>query len=291
MKYTLMILLSSIWLYANACHHHHCASHIQAKQFIHSQDGDIDALFDQVFSLHSQSDKINPVDVIVIDPGHGGRDKGCSGESSIEKNITLQLGKQLKQLIENQLPEMKVLLTRERDKFISLKNRANIANNNKADIFISIHCNYLRNADYFRGSETFVLGRDERNTSTEIIANRENSSVSLEESYKEDYGGFDPLSPESYILFSMIQNLHLDNSILLASFTEEELVKSTSIKSKGVKQGAFVVLKEANMPSILVETGYLSNEKDERLLTSKKGQNSIVQGLFKGIIAYKQFIE
>ncbi len=278
-------------MYVDACHLHQCSSNIQANKFIHSQDGDLSALLGQIYNLQELSDGINPVDVIVIDPGHGGRDRGCLGDSSIEKNITLELSKKLKELIENQLPEIKVILTRDRDKFISLKNRATIANENKADIFISIHCNYLRNADYFRGSETFVLGRDESNTSTELIATRENNSVSLEASYKDNYGGFDPLSPESYIMFSMIQNLHLDNSILLASFTEEQLVKSTAVKSKGVKQGAFVVLKEANMPSILVETGYLSNEKDEKLLTSRKGQNSIVDGLFKGIIAYKQFVE
>ena len=286
-----MILFSLIWLYANACQAHHCASHLHASHFLHSQDGDIAAILDQVSISYALSSSTNPIDVIVIDPGHGGRDKGCSGASSIEKNITLELSKKLKQIIKNQLPEIKVILTREKDKFVSLKNRASIANENQADIFISVHCNYLRNANYFRGSETFVLGRDESNTNSEITAARENSSISLEDSYKENYGGFDPLSPESYILFSMIQNLHLDNSILLASFTEEELVKSTSVKSKGVKQGAFVVLKETNMPSILVETGYLSNRKDETLLTSKKGQNAVVEGLFKGIIAYKQFVE
>lgn len=291
MKYTLMILLSSVWLYANACQLHHCAHNIQARQFIHSQDGNLEALMGQIHASQCSFKETNPVDVIVLDPGHGGRDKGCSGESSIEKNITLELSKQLKKIIEHQLPDVKVILTRERDQFISLKNRANIANDNEADIFISIHCNYLRNAEYFRGSETFVLGRDESNIEAEELAARENSSISLEESYQENYGGFDPLSPESYILFSMIQNLHLDNSILLASFTEEELVNSTSVKSKGVKQGAFVVLKETNMPSILVETGYLSNEKDEQLLTTKKGQNAIVQGLFKGIVEYKQFVE
>ncbi len=289
MKYALMILFSSSWLYANACQHHCFAHHTQASHFIYRNDGDLEAILYQVMAL--QTLPSNPVDVIVIDPGHGGKDKGCSGTSSIEKNITLELSKKLKQTIEEQLPEIKVILTRDRDKFVSLKSRASIANDNQADIFISVHCNYLRNAEYFRGSETFVLGRDEGNINSEITAARENSSVSLEESYKENYGGFDPLSPESYILFSMIQNLHLDNSILLASFTEEELVKSTSVQSKGVKQGAFVVLKETNMPSILVETGYLSNEKDEALLTTKKGQNAVVQGLFKGIIAYKQFVE
>ncbi len=291
MKYTLMILLSSIWLYANACHHGICTSDIQANRFIHSYDGNMTPILNQIYTSHKLSDQNNPLDVIVIDPGHGGRDKGCSGENSVEKSITLDLSKQLKKIIESQLPEIEVILTRDRDQFLSLKKRADIANQYAADIFISIHCNYLRNAKYFRGSEIFVLGRDESNKESEELAFRENSSIELEESYKENYGGFDPLSPESYILFSMIQSLHLDNSILLASFTEEQLVNSTSVKSKGVKQGAFVVLKETNMPSILVETGYLSNEKDERLLTTKKGQVSVVEGLFNGIVAYKQFVE
>lgn len=286
-----MILLCTNWLYAQACQHHFCAHDIPSDKLLHSQDGDMYALLNQVEKAMLEAKSNNPLDVLVIDPGHGGRDKGCSGASAIEKNITLALSKQLKQLIENQLPEIKVILTRERDKFISLKRRADIANENKADIFISIHCNYIRNASHLRGSETFVLGMEEDDTQSEKIASRENSSITLEESYKEKYSGFDPLSPESYIMFSMIQNLHLDNSIVLASFAEDELVKRTKVKSKGVKQGAFVVLKEANMPSILVETGYLSNEKDERLLTSSEGQNEIIQGLFNAIIGYKQFID
>jgi len=286
-----MILFSSIWLYANACQQVLCSHPIQANTVLHSHIGDISTLINQIKAAFKAKDISNPVDVIVIDPGHGGRDKGCSGTSSIEKNITLELGKQLKELLKAQLPELKVILTREKDNFISLKKRADIANENNADIFISIHCNYLRNAANFRGSETFVLGTDDSNENTAKVASRENSSITLEDSYKGNYGGFDPLSPESYIMFSMIQNLHLDNSIVLASFTEDELVKSTNVKSKGVKQGAFVVLKEANMPSILVETGYLSNEKDQDLLSSKNGQNAIVQGLFNAIIGYKQFID
>ena len=209
----------------------------------------------------------------------------------MEKKITLTVSKKLKKLINEQLPNLKVLLTREEDVFLSLKTRASIANQNQADIFISVHCNYLRNAKNFRGSETFVLGTNEDNEFTEEIEMRENESIVLEESYKENYAGFDPLTPESYIMFSMFQNLYLENSIVLATLVDAELGHSTSVKSKGVKQGAFVVLKEANMPSILVETGYLSNKYDEALLKSSKGQDAIVQAILNAIIGYKHLVE
>jgi len=293
MKYKLIIMLSLcfFWLHSIGCSHATCMKNqVKAGQFIYYSGSSINIL-QQLKDKVEATKLTNPVDVVVIDPGHGGRDKGCSGASSIEKIITLQLSKQLKTLIAEHLPGVKVILTRERDKFISLKKRADIANSNKADIFISVHCNYLRNASKFRGSETFVLGTDPDNNSTEAIALRENKSIVLEDAYLESYAGYDPLSPEGFIMLSLFQNFFLENSIVLAQLVDTELNNSLEGKSKGVKQGAFVVLKESNMPSILVEAGYLSNIQDETLLLSETGQQKISQAILNAIVAYKHYIE
>ncbi len=286
-----MILLCAVWLHSNACQNLFCTQNIHSKTIIQSEQLNADQLFKQFQEVVSQYDKSKPLDVVVIDPGHGGRDKGCSGASSIEKVITLQISKRLKTLIQEQMPEVKVLLTRSVDKFVSLKTRATIANTNEADIFISVHCNYLRNAAKFRGSETFILGTDSDNSASEQLAIRENESIALEDSYLDHYDGFDPLSPESYILFSMIQNLYLDNSIVLAQLVDSEIAQITEVPSHGVKQGAFVVLKETKMPSILVETGYLSNADDEALLTSSDGQSHVVTALLNAIKAYRHSLK
>ena len=286
-----MLLLSAFWLHCTACHLQNCSAAVNAKTIIQYEGMQAEELFARFQQTISQCDYSNPVDVIVIDPGHGGKDTGCSGANSKEKSITLEISKKLKVLIEDQLPTVKVLLTRERDKFVSLKNRAAIANGNKADIFISIHCNYLRNTPRFRGSETFVLGTETDDLASEALAMRENSSITLESAYESTYDGFDPYSTESFIMFSMFQNLHLDNSIVLAQLVDNELEDATKVPSHGIKQGAFVVLKETNMPSILVETGYLSNEIDEKLLLSTNGQNSIGNAILNAIQAYKFNLE
>jgi len=284
MKHTLMLLFSALWLHSNACQFQSCTHSFVNAPTIYSHDKEAEDIFKHLLSYRSAS---NPVDMVVIDPGHGGRDKGCSGANSIEKTITLEISKKLRKLINAQLPDVKVLLTREVDTFVTLDKRAALANDNEADIFISVHCNFLRNAAKFRGSETFVLGVNPDDEVSEELAIRENESIKFEKSYKSNYDGFDPFSPESYIMFSMIQNLYLDSSIVLAQLVDSELSNITKVKSHGVKQGAFVVLKETNMPSILVETGYLSNISDEKMLNSVNGQNSISQALLNAIQAYK----
>jgi len=291
MKHILMLLLSTFWLHSNACLLHNCSAILDAETVIQYDGIKAEELLLSIQNAIAQGDNKNPVDVVVIDPGHGGNDKGCSGENSKEKLITLEISKKLKALIKEQLPDVKVLLTRERDTFVSLKSRAALANDNKADIFISIHCNYLRNAPKFRGSETYVLGTETDDLAAKALAIRENSSMTFESSFESTYDGFDPYSPESFIMLSMFQNLHLDNSIVLAQLVDNELVKATKVPSHGIKQGAFVVLKETNMPSILVETGYLSNEIDEKLLLSNLGQNSIGHAILNAIQAYKLTID
>lgn len=286
MKYTLMLFFSAFWLHSNACNMHICTHSLDATSIVYHNAEQAESLFKDFLKYYQE----NQIKIVVIDPGHGGKDKGCSGTNSIEKLITLKISKKLKSLINKNIPEIKVLLTRESDRFVSLKKRADLANENNADVFISIHCNYLRNAPKFRGSETFVLGVDGEDGDSEQIAIRENESIVLEDSYKDVYEGFDPFSPESYIMFSMIQNLYLDNSIVLAQLVDSELENSTNVKSKGVKQGAFVVLRETKMPSILVETGYLSNLDDEKLLNSSSGQNIIAQALLNAIQAYDNAI-
>jgi len=286
-----MLWLCCFWLYGSACMRTTCISNQVTAQHKLNYENSPEGMLKQLKALISSKRYTNPVDVVVIDPGHGGRDRGCSGASSIEKLITLQLSKILKELIEEQIPDIKVILTREIDKFISLKKRAEIANSNHADIFISVHCNYLRNAKDFRGSETYVLGSEPNNESAEAVALRENISITLEESYLDSYGGYDPFSPEGFIMLSLFQNLFLDNSILLAQLVDTEFNKNMEVKSKGVKQGAFVVLKETNMPSILVETGYLSNKQEEALLSSPSGQQKISQAMLNAIVLYKHHVE
>jgi len=168
--------------------------------------------------------------------------------------------------------------------FIPLHERIGLANEKNADLFISIHCNYVGNPNVC-GTETFVMGlhKAEENLN---VAKRENSSVLLESEYETHYEGYDPNSPIGHILLSMIQNVFLDNSIKVASHVEDELIDRKRTKSRGVKQAGFVVLKQATMPSILVETGFLSNPKEEKYLLSDSGQMEMANGISNGVLKY-----
>ena len=226
-----------------------------------------------------------PPFVVVIDPGHGGHDPGCSGAGSQEKAITLALGLDLRDRIRGAYPDVKVILTREKDVFIPLHKRSALANASQADLFISLHCNAIENAPRIRGSETYVLGL-ERAAENFAVARRENQSILLEENHQERYGDFDPNSIEAYILMSMYQNAYLDRSITFAGHVETQIKAHTGLPSKGVKQAGFLVLREAAMPSVLVETGFLTNVSDEKFLLSEAGQQKMVEGLFAAFVTY-----
>lgn len=222
--------------------------------------------------------------IVVIDAGHGGHDPGALGKHSKEKEIALSIALKIGKQINSIDPTIHVIYTRKKDVFIPLHQRISLANKEKADLFISIHCNYVDNP-HVCGTETFVMGlhRAEENLN---VAKRENSAVLLESGYENNYEGYDPNSPIGHILLSMFQNIFLENSIELASNVESYLAKRKKTKSRGVKQAGFVVLRQATMPSILVETGFLSNPKEEAYLMSEKGQKEMSNSIGKGIISY-----
>lgn len=227
---------------------------------------------------------------IIIDPGHGGRDPGCSGHGSIEKELTLSIGLKLRDLIQKQYPDVKVIMTRDEDVFVELHERAKLANDAQADVFISLHCNAMDNNSKVNGSETYVLGlhRAEENLR---VAQRENQSILLEDNFQLNYGDFDPNSPEAYILMSMYQNAYLDRSITLAGFIEESFEQKVKRRSKGVKQGGFLVLRSAAMPSVLVEAGFLTHHGDSHFLKSADGQKLVAESLLAAFGKYKNAIE
>ncbi|MEZ4947413.1 MAG: N-acetylmuramoyl-L-alanine amidase [Cyclobacteriaceae bacterium] len=236
------------------------------------------------------------VDVVVIDAGHGGHDSGTLGSNSKEKDVVLKIALKLGEIIKENIKGVKVIYTRDTDKFIDLSERANIANRNHADVFISIHANSLptktpdARKQSIYGTETYVMGLHKTDENFEV-SKRENSVILLEENYKEKYEGFDPDSPESYILFSLTQSANQEASLLLASKVEDQFGQRAGRRSRGVKQAGFVVLYKTSMPSILIETGFLSNTKEERELNSDKVQDYIASGIYRAFKEYKNQIE
>jgi N-acetylmuramoyl-L-alanine amidase len=233
------------------------------------------------------------IKTVVIDAGHGGRDSGTSGKYLIEKEVALQIATKLGTSLQEHYPEIQIIYTRTDDRFVPLNDRAQLANANKADLFISIHCNSLPNSpvnNRVRGTETYVMGLHtaEQNLN---VAKRENASILYENNYQQQYDGYDPNSPEGHIILSMFQNAYLSQSILLADQIENISASYAGRKSHGVKQAGFVVLKLTTMPSVLVETGYLSNSEDEAFLGSEEGQSQMVTSILEAFTNYKLAIE
>ena len=228
----------------------------------------------------------NTVFTVVIDAGHGGHDPGCMHDGVKEKEVTLAIALAIGAKLKEQSPELKIIYTRSEDKFISLWERAAIANKNNADLFISIHCNSAKNTS-ISGTETFAMGLNQSAGNLDV-AKRENQVVLLEEDYLTRYEGFDPNSPESHIYFSLSQNAHMEQSISLAAKVEKQISEKMKRPSRGVKQAGFVVLWKTKMPSILIETGFLSNLQDRQFLKSKLGVNKMSEGIVNAVIEYKK---
>ncbi len=227
---------------------------------------------------------------VVIDAGHGGYDTGCKSNAGEEKNNTLSMALSVGNKIKNAFPEIEIIYTRDKDEFIELHRRAEIANKARADLFISIHCNSTDEGTSTTGTETYVLGNHKKEENLQV-ARRENASILLEDDYKTQYDGFDPYSNEAYIIFSLFQNAYLDKSILLAKYVEENLKNEAHRKSLGVKQAGFIVLKETAMPSILIETGFLNNLREGEFISSKEGQEEISSSIFAAFSQYKNAVE
>ena len=229
---------------------------------------------------------------VCIDPGHGGNQPGTFGKFTKEKDLTLKVGLTLGKILEENMPDTKVVFTRKSDATIGLRERAKVANDNHADLFISIHANSLpektpeNRKQSIYGTETYVLGLHKTQESLEV-AMRENSVILLEENYEEKYQGFDPTSPESYILFSLTQSANHESSITFASMIEDQFGKRAGRKSRGVKQAGFQVLWETAMPAVLVEIGYLSNTKEEKELNDPLVQEYIASAIYRAIRDYK----
>ena len=222
---------------------------------------------------------------VVIDAGHGGKDSGAVGKISKEKDVVLNVALKLGAYIEDNLSDVKVIYTRDTDVFIPLNKRAEIANKSKADLFISIHANAISVSKIY-GAETFVLGLHRTKENLEV-AKLENSVIVMEEDYTTTYEGFDPNSAESYILFELFQNIHIDQSIQMASLVQNQFKTRVGRRDRGVKQAGFLVLRKAAMPSVLVELGFLTNNTEEAFIASEKGQTYMASAIFRAVRDYR----
>jgi len=229
------------------------------------------------------------VNTIVLDAGHGGHDTGALGKNSREKDITLAIVLKVRDYINLNMKDVKVILTRDDDTFVELFRRARIANENKADLFISVHCNSTKSPSAY-GVETFVMGLHKSDANL-AVAKAENAAILLEDDYVEKYDGFDPNSPEGNIFFSMMQNAFLDRSLAFAGKVQHQMVDNLHMFNRGVKQAGFLVLYKTAMPGVLIETGFISNAKDEKFLLSGKGQDQMAEAIFNAFREYKYQVE
>lgn len=256
------------------------------------------------------------IKTIVLDAGHGGKDGQTRGDYSTEKDVALKTALRLGKAIEENMPDVKVVYTRTEDIFVPLYDRIGLANNVKADLFISIHCNdmpvyrktittgYKRGKNgkkipirktvsskstSTKGTETFVSGMGRMNEQDEVIR-RENESILLEENYKENYEGFDPSNPENFIILSLMKNAYRTQSLKLARLVQDEYVNAGRI-NRGVQEKSLAVLARAGMPAILTEIGFISNPEEEEYMNSEAGQTEIANGLLTAIKNYKNSVE
>ncbi len=225
--------------------------------------------------------------VVVIDPGHGGHDPGAIGKTSKEKNINLAVALKLGNLIKSNCNDVKVIYTRSKDVFIALDKRAEIANNAKADLFISIHTNSIAGSKSITGASTWTLGLAKSEANLEV-AKRENSVILYESDYETRYAGFNPNSAESYIIFEFMQDKYMEQSVHLASLVQKQFRHSCKRVDRGVHQAGFLVLKASAMPSILVELGFISSPEEERYLNTEEGTSTLAAGIYRAFLTYKR---
>lgn len=236
----------------------------------------------------SSSKKPSAITTVCLDAGHGGKDAGARGRRSLEKNLALEVVLKLGKKIEKEMPGVKVIYTRTEDVFIDLYARPALANKHNADLFISVHLNSFSRASAV-GTETLVSGFGR--LSEQDVAIRENASILLEDNYEENYGGFDPNDPSTYIVFSLMKREYRDQSIKLASLMQEAYSTNSRRVDRGVKEQSLAVLATAGMPAVLTEIGFISNPSEEEYMMSAKGQAEIVQNIFNSIKSYKNSVE
>lgn len=229
------------------------------------------------------------INTVVIDAGHGGKDPGALGKMSKEKDLALAIALKLGKLIEENVEDVKVIYTRKEDVYVKLRQRAQIANDNKADLLISIHVNANKKSSPY-GTSTHLMGINQTDDNLEV-AIRENSVILLEEDYKTHYQGFDPQSLESYVIFSLMNNIYQKQSVDFAAKVQLQFKERAKRRDRGVKQQPLLVLSSAAMPSVLIETGFITNPEEEKFLNSKNGQEIIASAIYRAFKEYKSEIE
>ena len=223
---------------------------------------------------------------VVIDPGHGGRDPGAVGRKGKEKNINLNVALKLGNLIQANHKDVRIVYTRQKDVFVTLDKRAQIANNAKADLFISIHTNSVARGRTVRGTETYTLGLHRTDDNLEVAKN-ENSVILIENDYEQRYAGFNPNSAESYIIFEFLQDKNMEKSVDFATQIQRQFKHTAKRIDKGVHQAGFLVLRETTMPGVLVELGYISTPDEERYLLSEAGTSDLAKRIYQAFANYK----
>jgi len=242
-----------------------------------------------MYAQSENQDSEHKIRTVVIDPGHGGKDPGAIGKTSYEKDVVLAIGLKLGSYIEENIPDVKVVYTRKTDEFVPLYRRAEIANENNADLFISIHANGGSDLG-MSGTETLILGLHRTDENFEV-AKRENSVILMEEDYTTRYENFDPNSLESYIIFSLMQNVFDNQSISFAGSVQNQFRERAKRKDRGVKRQGLLVLAQTSMPGVLVETGFITNPNEEVYLASQEGQDYIASAIYRAFKDYKSDIE
>ena len=238
------------------------------------------------FSLHAAGEKVS---TIVIDPGHGGKDAGAVGKNCYEKDIALKVALKFGELINQNFPDVKVIYTRKDDRFVELRQRGRIANQNHADLFVSIHCNSTEGKEA-KGVETWIMG-NHKNDANLKVAQLENSAILQEQNHEANYDNFDPNSPDAYIIFSLYQNAFMDQSLGFAAKLQEQYGQRVPSPNRGIKQAGFLVLWACALPSVLTEIGFISNPTEEKFLNSEDGQLKIATSLFNAFKEYKYQVE
>lgn len=263
-------------------------------------------------STHAAFSQGYKVKTIVIDAGHGGPKSGAAGSYSLEKNVALKVALKLGRKFEEEMPDVKILYTRKTDIDVEFHKRAALANDNKADIFISIHCNsmpdrkvitgytkgkngkrtpkyaYVKNTST-SGTETFVAGSHRLNEQDAAI--RENADIKLEKNYKENYDGYDPNDPETFIILSLFKNTFRDKSLKLARLIQNAYTNDSKRVNRGVKEQGLLILQRCGMPAVLTEIGFISNPNEEDYMNSADGQDEIVNSIYKAVKTYKKETE
>ncbi|MEM9417211.1 MAG: N-acetylmuramoyl-L-alanine amidase [Bacteroidota bacterium] len=229
---------------------------------------------------------------IVIDAGHGGRDPGAVGNFSKEKDVVLRIALELGRLIkqDQDMKGVDVIYTRQKDEFVTLHNRAQLANKNNADVFISIHCNAAPKGETGYGTETYTMGLHTSKGNLEV-AKKENSVILMEKDYQQKYQGFDPQSPESHILLALYQSAYNRNSLRLAHNIQYQFKNRVKRRDRGVRQAGLLVLWKTTAPSVLVEVGFITHNEEEKYLNSTRGQTHIASGILAALVDYKKQLE